>query len=128
MPRRIKFFRLTTFSAGQGPILIYRAAEDRFERYGGNAPPLGLMEITIELPPPTRLAPGDWYVVLSDGFHEALDADGEVFGEERIQDLLRSHAAEEPAALLAALHAAVDAYTAGAPPDDDRTCVIVKRV
>jgi len=119
---------LTTFSAGQGPILIYRAAEDRFERFGGNAPPLGLMEITVELPPPTRLAPGDWYVVLSDGFHEALDADGEVFGEERIQDLLRTHAAEEPGALLAALHAAVDAYTAGAPPDDDRTCVIVKRV
>ena len=34
---------LHSFSAGQGPLLWYIAAEDRFERIAVNAPPLGVM-------------------------------------------------------------------------------------
>lgn len=119
---------LTAFSAGQAPILHYEAASDRFDTFGADAPPLGLMPIDVVPKDPVRLAPGDLYVVLSDGFHESRNADDEEFGLARVEALLRSEAGSEPEAIIAALHAAVDAWTGGVAPDDDRTAVVVKRV
>ena len=119
---------MTAFSAGQGPILVYRAAQDRFERGEADAPPLGLMPIDIRPKPPMTLAPRDLYVVLSDGFHEARGPGDALFGLERVEAVLREHAEESPEAIVAALHAAVDAFADGVPQDDDRTIVIVKRL
>ena len=119
--------RLTAFSAGQAPILRYRVVQDRFESYSADAPPLGLMPIDVVPKDPVTLEPGDLYVVLSDGFHESRNADDEEFGLPRVEELLRSHAGDTPEAMIAALHQAVDAWTGGAAPDDDRTAVVIKR-
>ncbi len=118
---------MQTFSAGQGPILHYRAQRDAFESPKADSVPLGIMTFDVELPAPTTLEPRDVYAVLSDGFHEAVNAEKELFGEERVRALIREYAAETPEAITAALHTAVNAFTDNAPADDDRTCVIVKR-
>lgn len=119
---------VTAFSAGQGPIMLYRAAQDRFEYGSADAPPLGLMPIDVKPKPPMVLAPRDLYVVLSDGFHETRNPAGEVFGEARVEALIREHAEAEPEALVTALDAAVDAFADGVPQEDDRTIVVVKRL
>jgi serine phosphatase RsbU (regulator of sigma subunit) len=118
---------LQCYSCGQGPVYHFHAAEGRFEEVESQSMPLGLFSFDVELPPPTPLAPGDLYIVLSDGFHEAAGADKELFEEQRVQDVIREHAARSPAEIVEALHVAVNAFTNDAPADDDRTCVIVKR-
>jgi len=120
---------LTTFSAGQAPLLHYVAARDAWEVMKANCPPLGIVtEVAIEVPDPIALAPGDLFVVASDGFFEAMDAARVEFGTERVQTVLSEHRARPAAEILMALRAAVDAYTEGAPPEDDRTAVIVKAI
>jgi len=120
---------LTTFSAGQGPLLRYVAARDAWESLNPNCPPLGVLaDVKIELPAPIPLAPGDLFVVASDGFFEAMDPAREEFGIARVQAVLAEHHARPAAEMLLALRAALDVFTEGAPPEDDRTAVIVKAI
>ncbi|MHC4162885.1 MAG: PP2C family protein-serine/threonine phosphatase, partial [Planctomycetota bacterium] len=125
----VKDRTLTTFSAGQAPLLHYVAARDAWESLNANCPPLGVLaDVAIEVPEPLPLAPGDLFVVASDGFFEAMDAAREEFGIERVQAVLAEHSARPAEEMLTALRAALDAYTEGAPPEDDRTAVIVKAI
>lgn len=123
----VKERALTTFSAGQAPLLHYVAAEDTWVSFKSNCPPLGILaEVAVDIPAPLRLAPGDLFVVLSDGFFEAHDPAREEFGPERVQAVLAEHRDRPAAEMLTALRAALDAHTEGAPPEDDRTAVILK--
>jgi len=119
---------LESLSAGQAPLLHYHAAEDRLEVMKADVPPLGLFPA---LPParPRRieLAPGDLWVVLSDGFYEAEDPAGEQLGVERIGAVLRRCCARPAAEILAELRAELARFTAGAPAADDQTALLLRR-
>ena len=119
---------ITTFSAGQGPLLRYEAAKGAWHEMGSDMPPLGIMSGTkVEINEPIALESGDLYVVLSDGFFEASNAEGEMFESRRVIDVLSSHLDETAERMLHAVREAVDEFTGGAPLDDDRTAIIIKK-
>jgi len=90
--------------------------------------PLGILsDIEPGVPVATRLAPGDAVVVMSDGVFDALNAAGEPFGAGRVVALLRAHRGAPAPEILAALRAALDAFTGGAPAEDDRTAIVLTR-
>jgi anti-sigma regulatory factor (Ser/Thr protein kinase) len=90
--------------------------------------PLGAMPLAKLKPAVTvELLPGDVLILLSDGFYEYLDVDGEEFGEQRVKDIVAAHGGEPMSDLMATLFATVDAFARGAPQDDDMTAVLVKR-
>jgi phosphoserine phosphatase len=68
-------------SAGQGPLLHYRAAEHRCEWLPPTTFPLGFIRFP-DLQPPQRLdlAPGDILGLISDGVFESEDAAQRMFG------------------------------------------------
>jgi len=72
-----------------------------------------------------RFEPGDVVVFLSDGFVEAAGPDGEPFGFERFEKIVRERAHEGAVALRDALLAALAAHSGQAPADDDRTLLIL---
>jgi sigma-B regulation protein RsbU (phosphoserine phosphatase) len=72
-----------------------------------------------------ELAPGDALVWLSDGFIEATDPDGEVFGYERTMTSLGGENAS-PATVRDRLLESVAHYTDGRAPEDDRTLVVMR--
>ncbi len=120
---------MTTYSAGQAPLLLYRAGDDAVEELNADAPPMGLLPAVPVLPSPAiEMRPGDVYAALSDGFYEAVDAAEMEFGKDRIGELLRQHRRAGAAEILAALRAALREFTGDAPLDDDRTAVIVKKI
>jgi sigma-B regulation protein RsbU (phosphoserine phosphatase) len=119
---------LTGFSCGQGPLLYYRAADDRTEVIETDAIPLGCFEdLPVTVPSPRRMDPGDVFVVLSDGVVEAENASGEHFGTERVIDVIARRHAEPAADIVAALREALSAFADGTPADDDRTVLVVRR-
>jgi serine phosphatase RsbU (regulator of sigma subunit) len=120
---------LRTFSAGQAPLLHYHAATDEAEVLSADAPPFGILRnLPVEIGAPVPLAPGDLYVVLSDGIYEAQDPDGAKFGTRRVVEVVRAHRTDAPREILAALRKAVAAFARGRPADDDRTAILVKRL
>jgi len=120
---------LTSFSAGQAPLLHYVAAEDTCHVLSSNAIPLGLLPIMkTAVPPPILLEPGDLYAILSDGFFEAKNPLGEEFETDRVIEIIRRYRDESAGELLRQIRLATDLFTAGAPQDDDQTLVIIKRL
>jgi len=120
---------LTSFSAGQGPLLRYDAARATWEEANSNVPPLGIVApVEVKLPKPMPMAPGDLFVVLSDGFYEAAAPDGDLFGTARVRELIERLRTESATRILAAVREAVDAHLAGTPAADDRTALLIKRV
>jgi len=120
--------RVRFHSGGQGPILVFRAATEALEAHLPTSFPLAAMPLT-RLRPATvlSLAPGDVLVLLSDGYLEHRNPDGEEFGQERVLEVLRAHRDRSMAGVAASLLAAVRAFARGAPQEDDMTAVLVKR-
>jgi sigma-B regulation protein RsbU (phosphoserine phosphatase) len=90
--------------------------------------PLGLFpkaeydELTI------AAKPGDLLIFFSDGITDALNAEGELFGTERLEAVLRDHpsACHSAQATVDAILAAVAAFQSGTAHFDDETLVVLR--
>jgi sigma-B regulation protein RsbU (phosphoserine phosphatase) len=71
--------------------------------------------------------PGTVMLIFSDGITEALNTDGEEFGEERLMEILLSNTELPSAQLIDTIIAAVDAFAHGLTQSDDITLVAVRR-
>lgn len=84
--------------------------------------PLGVIEDADYVAGTTTLAPGESFILVSDGVTEAEAPDKELFGTERTLAGLRGAVPRGPALLEA-----VAAWRAGSPPNDDTTLFEVWR-
>lgn len=116
--------RLTYSNAGHNPpVLMGRRGVRRLDTGGlilGLFPHATYDEDTLEL------EEGDTLVVFSDGVTEALNADGDEFGEERLLALLHAHHACFPEALLDRILAGVRTFAGGAAQNDDVTALVLR--
>jgi sigma-B regulation protein RsbU (phosphoserine phosphatase) len=113
-------------SAGHGPAWCWRARECDIVELSGQDIPLGIDPNWHFAAPGIReLAPGDIYVLATDGLWEARGADGTRYGTSRLHACLAHHAADTAAGVGAALRASVLEFIAGRL-HDDMTLVVVK--
>lgn len=122
-----KKHELRFHSGGQGPILVYRAADRSFGDFKPTSFPLAAMPIERLRPSlSVTLAEGDVLALVSDGIFEQRNSEGEEYGEERVKALIARNQRQAPADIVAELFAAISAF-AGEAQDDDMTVVLVKR-
>jgi sigma-B regulation protein RsbU (phosphoserine phosphatase) len=74
------------------------------------------------------LEPGDILVAYTDGMVEPENPYGEMFGEERLRDLLLRYAAEDSNEIIARAMEAVVQWTGSSELQDDMTMLIARRV
>jgi serine phosphatase RsbU (regulator of sigma subunit) len=119
---------LTSFSAGQGPLLRYDAARREVTEIETDTLPFGVME-DLDIPElrPTPMARGDMVAVISDGIFEAADGSGAQFGKQRTVELLQTAHDRPLVEIIERLRDEVEAFTGGRPADDDRTIVLLRR-
>ena len=116
-------------SGGQGPILHYKAASGAYIHHMPTSFPLAAMPMKRLQEPAVgvEMEPGDIVAVISDGFFEQPDAAGEMFGETRVLEVLRTHHRRPMAELAEKLFQAVDAFAHGTAQQDDMTIVLARR-
>lgn len=68
-----------------------------------------------------ELHPGDCIFVYTDGVPEATNTDGDMFREERLNEVLNQNADAEPEELTASVYEAVKRFAGGAEQFDDIT-------
>ncbi|MGE4423064.1 MAG: PP2C family protein-serine/threonine phosphatase [Pseudodesulfovibrio sp.] len=113
--------------AGHDPALLYDAARDRFEELDGEGLPLGVVEGgSFELRHMTKPSSGSIIVVGTDGIWETHSPEGEMFGKDRLMDLVRDHATESSKDIIHALMCSLDAFRGDTDRLDDITIAIVK--
>lgn len=115
-------------SAGHGPILWYKHATHELENLEAQGIPLGMIAgVSYEKALVRRLAPNDMIVLVTDGFYEWENPDGEEFGLRRLESvILQSHdcSAEE---VISELRCSVEDFCKGTEQKDDLTAVVLKR-
>ncbi|MEZ5354561.1 MAG: SpoIIE family protein phosphatase [Bryobacteraceae bacterium] len=74
------------------------------------------------------LEPGDVLVAFTDGVSEPENCYGEMFGEERIGELLKKSGDLSPEQFLEAVHEAVTDFTGSGELQDDLTLIVARRV
>jgi serine phosphatase RsbU (regulator of sigma subunit) len=73
-------------------------------------------------------APGDTLVLYTDGVTETANRDAEMWGDERLQTTIASHAGDDPTALaMRVINDVKDWRGTDSPPDDDVTLIVVRR-
>lgn len=113
--------------AGHDPAILYNRAEDSFEELGGPGIPLGVLEDrTFAQSSRAWLRPGDVLLIGSDGMWEARGPGGDMFGKERVREILRASSGLAAKGVLEALMAALDAFREGSPAEDDVTLLVLK--
>jgi len=118
---------ITYALAGHNPPLLVRArtgAIEMFENPSGL--PLGAFEGTVFTACTAQLEPGDTALFYTDGLTEAMNARGEMFGEERMRELLLRHRCESAERIRDVLLRAMHAHEAGAAQADDVTLIVVR--
>ncbi len=73
-----------------------------------------------------RLEPGDRLFQYTDGVTEATNRDKELYGMERLKEILCRHAGEPPEALLTHIKRDIDAFVGEAPQFDDITMLCME--
>ena len=115
-------------SAGHNPAYLFRAATGRIEELPACGMILGAFEDVSYESVPFRLKRGDILVVYSDGVTEAMDPNGEMFGETRLMDVVRESAAAGGAAVQDAILEAVRSFMGNASAYDDLTVLVVEKL
>lgn len=115
--------RATIASAGHPPVILRRASGS-VETIDLYAPPLGV-RLPVNIPQRTiAIAPGDTFILHSDGIYETRSASGEDYGMDRLVDVVRNH--DEPGAesLRNAILRDVDTFRGTPEATDDITIVV----
>lgn len=115
--------RLTYCNAGHNaPMLVTGDEVQRLET-GGMV--LGIFDSVPFEEASVVLQPGDFLVTFSDGVSEALNAEGEEFGDDRLLSSIADMTDFEVEPRLKHVFASVSTFTAGATQSDDVTAMIV---
>ncbi len=114
-------------SAGHNIAYLFRAATGKIEALGPEAFALGMFDDVCYPARPLQLATGDILVIYSDGLTDAENQLEDMFGEERLLQLIREAAPAGSQALEKKLLCAIENFTEGTPQTDDITLVIVEK-
>ncbi len=120
---------LTWASGGHDPALWRRRSDGQFEELPNTGAPLGVLEgMPFDQAGPVTMAPGDIIVVGTDGIWEAANPDHDMFGKDRLRDVIAANADRSAAEIHEAVVAAVHAFRGAEPQKDDITLVVIKAV
>jgi serine phosphatase RsbU (regulator of sigma subunit) len=108
------------------PLLIRR--DGGITPLGHGGLPIGIDGSAAYDAVPFALGPGDSLLLYSDGIVEAENAAGEVFSEERLNDLVRAHVAAPTASLLDVIEQEVLRWRGGTRLEDDVSALLLERL
>lgn len=123
---------ITYVNAGHNPPLLFHIPDPMQPYMIAKLPatgiPLGINEKTQYTQNQERINPGDFIVLYTDGVTEAMNDAGELFGMERLQQVLVQHQKQPPVQIAAALEEKIRDFSGPSPPHDDVTFLIIRRM
>jgi serine phosphatase RsbU (regulator of sigma subunit) len=116
--------------AGHLPLYHFNAATSRVEKITPKGLGLGLSPEDLfanELEERTvSYGENDVFLFVTDGITEGQQTSGDEFGEERLLELLKSHAGDSAEAIRDRVLEAVKSFAGNANQHDDQTVVVVR--
>jgi len=113
--------------AGHDPAIYYEPESGRFEEFAGRGAPLGMEKgVVFEEQRRADLNAGGILFIGTDGIWETAGPQGEMFGKQRLREILRTRHADCAREIIKAVTQALETYRQGVKLADDITMVVVK--
>jgi serine phosphatase RsbU (regulator of sigma subunit) len=116
--------RLRYCNAGHNAPFLVTAHDIQRLETGGTV--IGLFDFSHYETGEVTVTPGDLLVVFSDGVTEAVNPEGEEFGDDRLADCLNSVRGGTAQEALTAVQKAVSEFAGTEPPRDDMTLMVLR--
>jgi len=113
-------------NAGHNPPLVMRAGGGG-EWLDAGGCVLGVLPAIKYDESRISLSAGDVLVIFSDGVTDAMNPQGEEFGEARLEAAVRRHRTESSSGILEGVNRAIAEWTAGTPLPDDLTLLVARK-
>lgn len=115
-------------SAGHGPILWYKQEAGEIKSLEAQGIPLGMIDgAKYDHGIEEHFDRGDILALVTDGFYEWTNPEGEEFGLRRLEGVLRDSYKLSATEIIEKLKSAVITFCRGTKQQDDLTAVIIKR-
>ena len=114
-------------STGHTPSYIYRASSGTIEELASDGYMLGMFDFASYRSRQLHLSKGDVLVAYTDGLTKAENPKGELFGSERLMEIIELEGAEGSPAVERGLRLSLEEFTNGLPQPDDITFVVVEK-
>jgi phosphoserine phosphatase RsbU/P len=116
-------------NAGHAPALHLDVRTGTFRRLEATRLPLGFPKLLSGTADPRlTMQPGDLLILGTDGCIEVRDSSEMMFGNERLQQLVRSHCSMSASEIVAVVRDSVQQFHGRPLPPDDSTLLIIKRL
>jgi sigma-B regulation protein RsbU (phosphoserine phosphatase) len=117
---------LTYVNAGHNPPLLYNALTGEQGWLRPTDMIVGVMHGRPYEAQERQLCPGDVLVLYTDGVTEAFNPEHEMFGEERLVEVVRAHATASAQELVEAIESGVTTFAGQASQSDDLTLLVMR--
>jgi sigma-B regulation protein RsbU (phosphoserine phosphatase) len=123
---KIQNNRVIMSAAGMPPVYLVRNNQRIIEEHLMAGTPLGIMDnFPYELKE-VELLTGDTLLLMSDGFPELQNENGEMFGYKRARNSFEEAAEKDPEKIITCLVNEGNRWSNNKEPDDDVTFVVIK--
>ncbi|MDQ3666605.1 MAG: SpoIIE family protein phosphatase [Acidobacteriota bacterium] len=116
---------LSFVNAGHNPPILVRAS-GKTELLSSASMLLGAFDFAEYHAHETKLEPGDVLVIFSDGVTEAANAANQLFGDQRLEELVKKSAGRSAKDIKERIEQDVMTFTRGLPQRDDITLIALK--
>ena len=114
-------------NAGHNPPLKYNSRRLQLENLVRTGIPLGIEPDWTFEQANVSLDQGDFILFYTDGLVDAVDAEGDRFGMERLQQVLLDNGSSPPVEIIAAIEVALKSFVGQTIQYDDITILVSKR-
>jgi sigma-B regulation protein RsbU (phosphoserine phosphatase) len=118
--------RIEWVRAGHDPAIIYDPGIDSFSNLEGKGMPLGVLKEAEYEQSSREIKPGQVIFIGTDGIWEARNQKEEMFGKDRLQQVIRRYAAESAQTIMLSILDAVKDFCGIADQEDDLTLMVIK--
>jgi sigma-B regulation protein RsbU (phosphoserine phosphatase) len=113
--------------AGHDPAILYDPDTDSFSSLDeGRGLPLGVSQDALYTVSSCGINPGQIIFLGTDGIWEARNSDGELFGKERLRQIVHANSRESARTIALSVLDAVEDFRGKGEQEDDLTLVIIK--
>ncbi len=119
--------RIEWVRAGHDPAILYDPDTDSFSSLDeGQGLPLGVSQDAVYTASSGDIKPGQVIFLGTDGIWEARNSDGELFGKERLRQVIHANSRESARTIALSVLDAVEEFRGQGEQEDDLTLVITK--
>ncbi|MBI5590467.1 MAG: SpoIIE family protein phosphatase [Deltaproteobacteria bacterium] len=118
--------QLRWVNAGHDPAILFETYTGQFQELKGKGMALGVFDDAGYVQSERDVLPGQILIIGTDGIWEMHNPEGEMFGKDRLKDIIKRHADSSAAEIVHSIMSGLEQFRYPLKKEDDVTLVVIK--